>query len=59
MRQMPRLPATIAWLGRSLSMPAHQIHVELDDVGLELGQEIESGVARTEIVDGGLEAIAL
>ncbi len=35
-----------------------QRHVQLDDVRLELGQQIQPRIACTEIVDGGFEALA-
>lgn len=34
---------------------AHKFHVELDDVGLELGQKVQPGESRAEIVDGRQE----
>ena len=38
---------------------AHQRHVELDQVGREVGQQREAGVAGAEVVDRGQEAAAL
>ena len=37
----------------------HQRHVQLDDVGLELGQQVEPGIAGAEVVDGGHEFLPL
>jgi hypothetical protein len=33
-----------------------QIHIELDDVDWEVGQQVEAGVARTEVIQSDLEA---
>jgi len=38
---------------------AHQRHVELNDVGLEVGQQVQARIACAEIVDRGQEAGAL
>jgi hypothetical protein len=45
--------------GRTLVNVADQIHVDLDQVGLEFGEEVQTGVAGTEIVDSRDEALPL
>lgn len=38
---------------------AHQSHVDLDDDGLEVGQQVQPRIADTDIVNGGQQAHAL
>ena len=40
----------LAWA--ALVDAADQVHVQLDDVRLEVGQQVEPGKARTEVVEG-------
>ena len=45
-------------LGRAGVDVAHQVHVDLEEVGLELGEQVQAGIAGAEIVDRGDEAPA-
>ena len=57
LRAIQTMPATIA-CGRTGVDAAHQVHVDLDEVGLEFGEQVQPGIAGAEIVDRGQEALA-
>ena len=42
---------------RILVDPANQLHVQLEQVGLEVGEQVEAGIAGAEVVDGGAKAL--